>query len=80
MDTSKLGLQGRASRASRARQLIPRFLTRTRQQGTPVTAPQLGDVIVFDFGGGDHHVTLFEKDNGDGTWSCHRGLRAGSWV
>ena len=38
--------------------------------GTPVSTPQEGDVLVFDFGGGDHHVTLFEKDNGDGTWSC----------
>jgi uncharacterized protein (TIGR02594 family) len=42
--------------------------------GTPVTAaPQQGDVLVFDFGGGDHHVSLFEKDNGDGTYSCHGG-------
>src|SRR5258708_11859375 len=41
--------------------------------GTPVTAPQPGDVVVFDFGGGDHHVTFFEKDNGNGTWSCHGG-------
>jgi peptidoglycan hydrolase-like protein with peptidoglycan-binding domain len=42
--------------------------------GTPVTAaPQAGDVVVFDFGGDDHHVTLFEKDNGDGTWSCRGG-------
>ena len=41
--------------------------------GKPVGIPQLGDVVVFDFGGGDHHVTLFEKDNGNGTWSCHGG-------
>jgi uncharacterized protein (TIGR02594 family) len=41
--------------------------------GTPVSNPQPGDVVVFDFGGGDHHVSLFEKDNGDGTWSCHGG-------
>jgi uncharacterized protein (TIGR02594 family) len=41
--------------------------------GTPVTSPVQGDVVVFDFGGGDHHVTLFEKDNGDGTFSCHGG-------
>jgi uncharacterized protein (TIGR02594 family) len=41
--------------------------------GTPVTNPQPGDIVVFDFGGGDHHVTLFEKDNGNGTWSCHGG-------
>ena len=42
--------------------------------GNPVTTPpQPGDVVVFDFGSGDHHVTFFEKDNGDGTWSCHGG-------
>jgi uncharacterized protein (TIGR02594 family) len=41
--------------------------------GTPITIPQPGDVVVFDFGGGDHHVTLFEEDNGDGLWSCHGG-------
>jgi peptidoglycan hydrolase-like protein with peptidoglycan-binding domain len=42
--------------------------------GTPVTtSPQPGDVLVFDFGGGDHHVTLFAKDNGDGTYGCHGG-------
>jgi uncharacterized protein (TIGR02594 family) len=41
--------------------------------GTTVTTPEPGDVLVFDFGGGDHHVTLFEKDNGDGTFSCHGG-------
>jgi Putative peptidoglycan binding domain len=42
--------------------------------GTPVTtAPQPGDLLVFDFGGGDHHVTLFEKDNGDGKYACRGG-------
>ncbi len=41
--------------------------------GTPASSPQAGDVLVFDFGGGDHHVTLFEKDNGDGTWACRGG-------
>jgi uncharacterized protein (TIGR02594 family) len=51
------------------------FATAWLGWGTPVTTPtpQPGDVLVFDFGGGDHHVTLFEKDNGDGTWSCHGG-------
>ncbi|HSY54863.1 MAG TPA: glycosyl hydrolase 108 family protein [Bradyrhizobium sp.] len=38
--------------------------------GTPVSAPQAGDVVIFDFGNNDHHVSLFVKDNGDGTWSC----------
>ena len=32
-----------------------------------------GDVVIFDFGGNDHHVTLFVKDNGNGLWSCHGG-------
>jgi uncharacterized protein (TIGR02594 family) len=41
--------------------------------GTPVTEPQPGDVLVFDFGHGDHHVTLFDHDNGDGTWACRGG-------
>src|ERR1700749_1899663 len=38
--------------------------------GPPVTDPQAGDVLVFDFGHGDHHVTLFDHDNGNGTWAC----------
>jgi uncharacterized protein (TIGR02594 family) len=41
--------------------------------GTPATEPQPGDVLVFDFGHGDHHVTLFDQDNGDGTWACRGG-------
>ncbi len=41
--------------------------------GTPVSAPQPGDVVIFDFGGNDHHVSLFVKDNGNGFWSCHGG-------
>ena len=42
--------------------------------GTPVTsAPQAGDILIFDFGGGDHHVTMFEKDNGNGTYACRGG-------
>ena len=49
------------------------FATAWLGWGTPVTTPQLGDVLIFNFGGGDHHVTLFEKDNGDGTYSCHGG-------
>jgi hypothetical protein len=32
--------------------------------GTKVDAPQPGDVMVFDFGGGDHHVTLYEQTQG----------------
>jgi hypothetical protein len=32
--------------------------------GDMVQTPSPGDVVVFDFGGGHHHVTLFESDNG----------------
>jgi uncharacterized protein (TIGR02594 family) len=39
----------------------------------PVGTPQPGDVIVFKWPHGGHHVTLFEKDNGNGTWACHGG-------
>jgi peptidoglycan hydrolase-like protein with peptidoglycan-binding domain len=33
----------------------------------------LGDVVVFDFGHGDRHVTLFSRDNGHGGWECWGG-------
>jgi uncharacterized protein (TIGR02594 family) len=36
-----------------------------KQFGTPVTSPQPGDVLVFYFGGSDHHVTLYEQTQGD---------------
>lgn len=50
------------------------FATAWLNFGTPVVAsPEPGDVLVFDFGGGDHHVTLFEKDNGNGTYACRGG-------
>jgi uncharacterized protein (TIGR02594 family) len=39
----------------------------------PVGTPQPGDVIVFQWAQGGHHVTLFEKDNGNGYWACHGG-------
>jgi uncharacterized protein (TIGR02594 family) len=41
--------------------------------GIGQSTPQPGDVIVFGWAGGGHHVTLFEKDNGNGTWACHGG-------
>jgi len=41
--------------------------------GTAVQTPQPGDVVVFDFGHGDQHVSLFEADNGNGYWACHGG-------
>ena len=39
-------------------------------EGEPVSTPQPGDIVVFDFGAGDQHVTLFENDPGDGFWEC----------
>ena len=37
-----------------------------RQFGTDGgDTPRLGDVLVFDFGGGDHHVTLYEQTQGN---------------
>ena len=39
----------------------------------PVGTPQPGDVIVFKWPHGGHHVTLFEKDSGNGYWACHGG-------
>lgn len=41
--------------------------------GDEVQTPEPGDVVVFDFGAGRQHVTLFEKDNGDGYWACRGG-------
>jgi uncharacterized protein (TIGR02594 family) len=38
--------------------------------GDTIQTPSPGDVVVFDFGGGDHHVTLFAGDAGNGYWSC----------
>jgi uncharacterized protein (TIGR02594 family) len=39
----------------------------------PVGTPQPGDVIVFKWLQGGHHVTLFERDIGNGKWACHGG-------
>ena len=39
-------------------------------EGDPVETPEPGDIVVFDFGAGDQHVTLFENDRGDGHWEC----------
>jgi uncharacterized protein (TIGR02594 family) len=38
--------------------------------GDEVTTPRPGDIVVFDFGAGDQHVTFFEKDLGNGFWTC----------
>lgn len=40
------------------------------QFGTPVDTPQLGDVLVFDFGGGDSHVTLCSGPGDDSHYEC----------
>lgn len=55
---------------------VDRFLYATSwlAWGTAVAdTPKPGDVVVFDFGGGDHHVSLFEADAGNGLWRCHGG-------
>jgi uncharacterized protein (TIGR02594 family) len=39
----------------------------------PLSNPQPGDVVIFNLGNNDHHVSLFVKDNGNGIWSCHGG-------
>lgn len=38
--------------------------------GDAVSTPVQGDVIVFDWGGGHHHVTLYSEDAGNGYWAC----------
>ncbi len=38
--------------------------------GQAVSTPASGDVLVFDWGGGNQHVTLFSSDAGNGLWSC----------
>jgi uncharacterized protein (TIGR02594 family) len=43
-----------------------------RQFGSSVTTPQIGDLLVFDFGGDDHHVTLYEQSQGD-SYVCRGG-------
>jgi uncharacterized protein (TIGR02594 family) len=48
------------------------FAEAWKQFGTPVSSPQPGDVLVFDFGGGDHHVTLYEQKQGD-SYVCRGG-------
>jgi hypothetical protein len=48
------------------------FALAWKQFGTPGGPPQAGDVLVFDFGGGDHHVTLFEEAQGD-SYICRGG-------
>jgi len=40
--------------------------------GAPVNSPEPGDVLIYDFGGGDHHVTLFENSTGY-TYVCRGG-------
>lgn len=42
------------------------------QQFGTAASPQPGDVLVFDFGGGDHHVTLYEQTQGD-SYICRGG-------
>ncbi len=44
--------------------------------GEVVQTPQAGDIVVLGFGGGSHHVTMFESDLGTGYWSCRGGNQA----
>jgi N-acetylmuramidase/Putative peptidoglycan binding domain len=47
-----------------------------REWGEPIVAPQIpqqGDVVVFKWSSGQHHVTLFESDLGNGYWACRGG-------
>lgn len=37
--------------------------------GLPASSPQTGDIVIVK-GGGIHHITLFLKDSGNGTWRC----------
>ena len=39
-------------------------------EAVSITAPEAGDIVVFDLGAGDQHVTLFENDPGNGYWEC----------
>ena len=43
-----------------------------KQFGTRVNSPEPGDVLVFNFGGSDNHVTLYEETQGD-CYVCHGG-------
>ncbi|MDR3466043.1 MAG: hypothetical protein P4M07_08880 [Xanthobacteraceae bacterium] len=43
-----------------------------REFGTAVNTPQTGDVLVFDFGNNDHHVTLHEQTQGE-SYVCRGG-------
>ena len=47
--------------------------------GEAVQTPEPGDIIVLGFGGGSHHVTMFESDAGTGNWSC-RGVNQANTV
>ena len=41
--------------------------------GEAVQTPEPGDVVVFDWGHGAQHVTLFDSDAGGGYWFCRGG-------
>jgi uncharacterized protein (TIGR02594 family) len=45
--------------------------------GTPVTSPQPGDVLVFQWVGGGHHVTFYEKTQGS-SYVCRGGNQSDS--
>jgi hypothetical protein len=41
--------------------------------GTPVDTPELGDVLLFDFGGGSRHLALFDGFASDGNYISRGG-------
>lgn len=52
-----------------------------RQFGTPVTTPQPGDVMVFQWAGGGHHVTLYDHEEpSDNSYHCTGGNQGSGHV
>lgn len=51
------------------------------QFGTPVTTPQPGDIMVFQWAGGGHHVTLYDHEEpSDNSYHCTGGNQGSGHV
>jgi uncharacterized protein (TIGR02594 family) len=51
------------------------------QFGTPVTTPQPGDIMVFQWAGGGHHVTLYDHEEpADNSYHCTGGNQGSGHV
>lgn len=50
------------------------------QFGTAVETPQPGDVMVFQWAGGGHHVTLYDHEVDDNSYHCTGGNQGNSHV